>query len=136
MQAIYWDEKSQGMKYEMRPIPAELEATAKEWREKMLESAAEANEELMNKYLETGDLSAEEIKLGLRHAHDRQRDRADDVRLGVQEQGRAGDARRRDRIHAGADGHSAGEGRARERQDRRAHARPTTSRSRASRSRS
>jgi len=66
MQAIYWDEKSQGMKYDMRPIPAELEATAKEWREKMLESAAEANEELMNKYLETGDLSAEEIKAGLR----------------------------------------------------------------------
>ncbi len=66
MQAIYWDEKSQGMKYEMRPIPAELEATAKEWREKMLESAAEANEELMNKYLETGDLTPEEIKLGLR----------------------------------------------------------------------
>ena len=66
MQAIYWDEKSQGMKYDMRPIPAELEATAKEWREKMLESAAEANEELMNKYLESGDLTAEEIKLGLR----------------------------------------------------------------------
>jgi elongation factor G len=66
MQAIYWDEKSQGMKYDMRPIPVELEATAKEWREKMLESAAEANEELMNKYLETGDLSAEEVKAGLR----------------------------------------------------------------------
>jgi elongation factor G len=66
MQAIYWDEKSQGMKYEMRPIPAELVDTAKEWREKMLESAAEANEELMNKYLESGDLTAEEIKLGLR----------------------------------------------------------------------
>ncbi len=66
MQAIYWDEKSQGMKYDMRPIPAELEATAKEWREKMLESAAEANEELMNKYLETGDMTAEEIKAGLR----------------------------------------------------------------------
>jgi len=66
MQAIYWDEKSQGMKYEMRPIPAELLDTAKEWREKMLESAAEANEELMNKYLESGDMTAEEIKLGLR----------------------------------------------------------------------
>ena len=66
MQAIYWDEKSQGMKYEMRPIPAELEETAREWREKMLESAAEANEELMNKYLESGDLTAEEIKHGLR----------------------------------------------------------------------
>jgi elongation factor G len=66
MQAIYWDEKSQGMKFDMRPIPAELEATAKEWREKMIESAAEANEELMNKYLESGDLTPEEIKAGLR----------------------------------------------------------------------
>jgi len=66
MQAIYWDEASQGMKYDMRPIPAELEGLAKEWREKMLESAAEANEELMNKYLDSGELSVEEIKRGLR----------------------------------------------------------------------
>ncbi|NDP43078.1 MAG: elongation factor G [Aromatoleum sp.] len=66
MKAIYWDEASQGMKYDMRPVPAELEATAREWREKMLESAAEANEELMNKYLESGELSPEEIKAGLR----------------------------------------------------------------------
>ncbi len=66
MKAIYWDEASQGMKFETREIPAELKALADEWREKMVESAAEANEELMNKYLETGDLSAEEIKLGLR----------------------------------------------------------------------
>ncbi len=66
MKAIYWDEASQGMKYDMRDIPAELLDTAKEWREKMIESAAEANEELMNKYLESGDLSVEEIKLGIR----------------------------------------------------------------------
>jgi elongation factor G len=66
MKAIYWDESTQGMKYDMRPIPAELEAEAKEWHEKMVESAAEASEELMNKYLETGELSVEEIKLGLR----------------------------------------------------------------------
>jgi elongation factor G len=66
MKAIYWDEASQGMKYEMRDIPADLLDTAKEWREKMLESAAEANEELMNKYLESGDMTPEEIKLGLR----------------------------------------------------------------------
>jgi elongation factor G len=66
MKAIYWDEASQGMKYDTREIPADLVDTAKEWREKMLESAAEANEELMNKYLESGDLTAEEIKLGLR----------------------------------------------------------------------
>ena len=66
MKAIYWDEASQGMKFDLRDIPAELAASAKEWREKMLESAAEASEELMNKYLEEGDLSEADIKLGLR----------------------------------------------------------------------
>jgi elongation factor G len=66
MQAIYWDEASQGMKFEKRPVPAELVAEAKEWRDKMVEAAAEANEELMNKYLETNELSIEEIKKGIR----------------------------------------------------------------------
>ena len=66
MQAIYWDEASKGMKYEKRPIPAELADEAKTWREKMLEAAAEANEELMNKYLESGELSIDEVKRGLR----------------------------------------------------------------------
>ena len=66
MKAIYWDDATQGMKFELRDIPADLLATAKEWREKMLESAAEANEEMMNKYLENGDLSEAEIKQGLR----------------------------------------------------------------------
>ncbi|MDQ6618995.1 MAG: elongation factor G [Pseudomonadota bacterium] len=66
MKAIYWDEKSQGMKYDMRDVPAELLDTANEWREKMVESAAEANEELMNKYLEGNELTPDEIKAGLR----------------------------------------------------------------------
>ena len=66
MKAIIWDEASQGMKFEYREIPAELLATAKEWREKMVEAAAEASEELMNKYLEEGELTEAEIKLGLR----------------------------------------------------------------------
>lgn len=66
MQAIYWDEASQGMKFEKKPVPPELAAEAKEWRDKMIEAAAEANEELMNKYLETNELSVEEIKRGLR----------------------------------------------------------------------
>jgi len=66
MKAITWDEASQGTKFEVSDIPADLVDVAKEWREKMVESAAEANEELMNKYLESGELSAEEIKLGLR----------------------------------------------------------------------
>ncbi len=67
MKAIYWDDASQGMKYDMRDIPAELADVCKEWREKMVESAAEANEEVMNKYLETGELSEAEIKAALRH---------------------------------------------------------------------
>ncbi|MFT3812999.1 MAG: elongation factor G [Acidovorax sp.] len=66
MKAIIWDEASQGMKFEYQDIPADLAETAKEWREKMVEAAAEANEELMNKYLEEGDLSEEEIMAGLR----------------------------------------------------------------------
>jgi len=66
MKAIYWDESTQGMKYEAREIPAELRDQAAEWREKLVESAAEANEELMNKYLESGELTEAEIKRGLR----------------------------------------------------------------------
>ena len=66
MKAIFWDESSQGMKFEARDIPAELRASAEEWHSKMVESAAEANEDLMNKYLESGELTAEEIKAGLR----------------------------------------------------------------------
>jgi elongation factor G len=66
MKAIYWDEASQGMKFEERDIPAELLSDAKSWQEKMVESAAEASEELMNKYLEEGELTIAEIKQGLR----------------------------------------------------------------------
>ncbi|MBA2660093.1 MAG: elongation factor G [Nitrosospira sp.] len=66
MRAIYWDDSTQGMKFEEREIPPELLENAKLWREKMLETAAEANEELMNKYLEEGDLSVADIKQGLR----------------------------------------------------------------------
>jgi elongation factor G len=66
LQAIYWDDATQGMKFERKPIPPELAAEAKEWRDKMVEAAAEANEELMNKYLESGELSVEEIKKGIR----------------------------------------------------------------------
>ncbi len=66
MKAIYWDEASQGMKFDLRDIPANLADKAQEWREKMLEAAAEANEELMNKYLEEGNLSEADAKAGLR----------------------------------------------------------------------
>ncbi|MEQ4618732.1 MAG: elongation factor G [Corticimicrobacter sp.] len=66
MKSIIWDEASQGTKFEYGEIPAELQASADEWREKMVESAAEANEDLMNKYLEVGELTEEEILQGLR----------------------------------------------------------------------
>ncbi len=66
MRSIIWDEASQGMKFTYGDIPAELQADAEKWRENMIEAAAEANEELMNKYLENGELSEEEIIAGLR----------------------------------------------------------------------
>ncbi len=66
MKAIIWDEASQGMKFEYKDIPAELQGVADERRAKMLESAAEASEELMDKYLESGDLSEADIIKGLR----------------------------------------------------------------------
>ena len=66
MKAIYWDEASQGMKFEYRDIPADMQDLADEWRGKMVESAAEASEELMNQYLEAGDLTEAEIIKGLR----------------------------------------------------------------------
>ena len=66
MRAIYWDEASQGMKFDYREIPADLVEIAAEWRAKMVETAAEASEELMNNYLENGELTEEEIILGLR----------------------------------------------------------------------
>src|SRR6195952_1629464 len=66
MKAIIWDEASQGMKFDYREIPAELLEEAKKWRENMLEAAAESSETMMNKYLEVGDLSEDEIKLAIR----------------------------------------------------------------------
>jgi elongation factor G len=66
MKAIYWDEASQGMKFDLREIPAELLETCKKWRETMVEAAAESSEEMMNQYLEEGDLSEADIIKGLR----------------------------------------------------------------------
>jgi elongation factor G len=66
MKAIYWDEASQGMKFEEQDLPADVVAECKQWREKMVEAAAEGSEELMDKYLNGGTLSPEEIKKGLR----------------------------------------------------------------------
>jgi len=66
MKAIYWDDSSKGMSFEERDIPADMADQCQEYREKMLESAAEASEELMDKYLDEGDLSREDIIAGLR----------------------------------------------------------------------
>ena len=66
MKAVYWDDSTQGMKFEAKDVPADMLEEAKHWREKMIESAAEASEELMHKYLDNGELSVEEIKKGLR----------------------------------------------------------------------
>ncbi|MBN8772061.1 MAG: elongation factor G, partial [Thiobacillus sp.] len=66
MKAVYWDEASQGMKFDLRDIPADLVEVSKKWRETMVEAAAESSEELMNKYLEEGDLSEADILAGLR----------------------------------------------------------------------
>ena len=66
MKAIYWDEASQGMKFDARDIPAALQAECDKWRSNLVESAAEASEELMNEYLENGDLSEEQIHQAIR----------------------------------------------------------------------
>ena len=66
MKAVIWDDANQGMKFEYQPIPDDLVAEAQKWREQMVEAAAEASEELMNEYLENGDLSEEKIIQGLR----------------------------------------------------------------------
>jgi elongation factor G len=66
MKAIMWNETDQGMTFNYEEIPANLVETCKEWHEKLVEVAAESNEDLMNKYLETGTLSEAEIKLAIR----------------------------------------------------------------------
>ncbi|CAG0926545.1 MAG: elongation factor G [Gammaproteobacteria bacterium] len=66
MKAVYWDEETQGVRFQLKDIPAEIEAVAGEYREKMLEAAAEGDEALLNKYLEKGELDEAEIRNGLR----------------------------------------------------------------------
>jgi len=66
MKAIIWNEEDNGVTFDYQDIPADLVDICKKWRDNMVETAAEANEDLMNKYLETGDLSEEEIKQGIR----------------------------------------------------------------------
>jgi elongation factor G len=66
MKAIYWDDSNMGMSFELRDIPENMVASCQEWRAKMVEAAAEANDELMEKFFEDGELSDEQIRAGLR----------------------------------------------------------------------
>ena len=66
MQALYWDDRSLGTTYEARNVPGNLEGLCQDWREKMVEAAAEADEALLEKYLESAELTEEEIRQGLR----------------------------------------------------------------------
>ncbi|RZO94031.1 MAG: elongation factor G [Gammaproteobacteria bacterium] len=66
MKAVYWDGDDMGTTFELKDIPEDMQSMADEWRERMVESAAESNEEIMDKYLEEGDLSEEDIRVGLR----------------------------------------------------------------------
>jgi elongation factor G len=66
MKAVIWDEDSRGVKYELRDVPDDIEELCVKWREAMVEAAAEADEALLDKYLETGELDAGEIRAGLR----------------------------------------------------------------------
>ncbi len=61
MKAVYWDDASQGMRFELQDIPEEMKSLCQEWHDKLVEAAAESSEDMMNKYLETGSLSEEEI---------------------------------------------------------------------------
>ena len=114
MQAIYWDEASQGMKFERKEIPAELarrsQGMAREDGRGRRRGERRADEQVPRVERAVGRGDQE----GPAPAHDQQRDRADAVRHRVQEQGRAGDAGRRDRLPAFARGHPAGEGRERQ----------------------
>ncbi|CAA6809867.1 MAG: Translation elongation factor G [uncultured Thiotrichaceae bacterium] len=66
MQAIFWDEGNMGATYTAEPVPADMQDECQEWREKMVEAAAEANDDLMNEYLENGELTVDAIYQGLR----------------------------------------------------------------------
>ena len=66
MKAVYWEEENMGMRFEYREIPDDLQDVSEEYRERMVEAAAEANDELMDAYLESGELSEDQIIEGLR----------------------------------------------------------------------
>ncbi len=109
MKSIWWDEETQGMKFEYRDIPAGMLKECEEWRAKMIEAAAEGDEALLTKYLESGELSDRGNQAGFARARVEERSLSGDLWFGLQEQGRAGRARRHRRIHALARGRASGQ---------------------------
>ncbi len=110
MKAVIWDDESLGAKFHDEDIPANLLDQAKEYHEKLVEQAVELDEGAMEAYLEGKHPDEATIKRLIRQGHRAQRVRADPVRLRVQEQGRAADARRRRRLSAVAARRAADEG--------------------------
>ena len=97
MKAIYWDDSTQGMRFEEKEIPEDMVEACNEWHDKMVEAAAEATEEYMEKYLNGVALTEGGDQRRAAYPHPERRDRSDFVWLRLQEQGRAGHARRRHR---------------------------------------
>ena len=89
MKAIHWNEDDQGMTFEYGDIPADLQIKCEEMHEYLVESAAEASEELMDKYFQEGELSEEDIKLWFRQRTSGRRNHSGDLRFCIQEQRRS-----------------------------------------------
>ena len=136
MKAIYWDEATQGMKFELRDIPGRPGRRSEEMAREDGRGRGRSQRRPDAQVSRGPRPFDRRDQAGPAHPHDQERDRADAVRLGVQEQGRPGDARRGHRLHAFADRHPAGRGRGRSRPAGDAQGRPTASRSRRWRSRS
>ncbi len=115
MKALVYKDETMGADYEVEDIPADMVADAQVYREKLIEKVSESNDKLLEKYLNGETITDDELKAALRQRaiesvrKEELAVRAGDLRIGVQEQGRAADARRGRRLPALAAGHSAGQ---------------------------
>ena len=103
MKAIYWNEADLGLTFDTKEVPDELRAQCESLRERLVEAAAEANDEMTEKYLGGVELTAGRNQKRAARANDRERNRSGVVRFRLQKQRRAGDARRNRRLSSGAD---------------------------------